>query len=236
LPGGWCRRAHGGLAPARVESPLSAIFILNEKSQHKAKSKSASKTCNLLFFYLCQVRALRKIPKERVIFMFVYMLMFRVVVVVGPSMYDTLVDGDRLILVSNVLYRNPEQGDVIVASKNSFRDGECIIKRVIATEGQAVDIDFQLGVVYVDGVALQEDYTYTMTNLDEGMQFPLIVPENCIFAMGDNRNASMDSRNPQIGFVDKREILGKAIFLMMPGTNGDTEEPQYDRIGFEVLR
>jgi signal peptidase I len=169
-------------------------------------------------------------------FMFVYMLMFRVVVVVGPSMYDTLVDGDRLILVSNVLYRNPEQGDVIVASKNSFRDGECIIKRVIATEGQAVDIDFQLGVVYVDGVALQEDYTYTMTNLDEGMQFPLIVPENCIFAMGDNRNASMDSRNPQIGFVDKREILGKAIFLMMPGTNGGTEEPQYDRIGFEVLR
>lgn len=169
-------------------------------------------------------------------FMFVYMLFFRVVVVVGPSMYDTLVDGDRLILVSNVLYRNPEQGDVIVASKNSFRDGECIIKRVIATEGQTVDIDFQLGVVYVDGVALQEEYTYTMTNLDEGMQFPLIVPENSIFAMGDNRNGSMDSRNPQIGFIDKREILGKAVFLMMPGTNDGTEEAQYDRIGFEVLR
>lgn len=170
------------------------------------------------------------------IFMFVYMLMFRVVVVVGPSMYNTLVDGDRLLLVSNVLYRNPKQGDVIVASKKSFRDGECIIKRVIATEGQAVDIDFQLGVVYVDGVALQEDYTYTMTNLDEGMQFPLIVPDNCVFAMGDNRNASMDSRNPQIGFVDKREILGKAVFLMMPGTNDGTEEAQYDRIGFEVFR
>ena len=169
-------------------------------------------------------------------FMFVYMLFFRVVVVVGPSMYDTLVDGDRLILVSNVLYRNPEQGDVIVASKNSFRDGECIIKRVIATEGQTVDIDFQLGVVYVDGVALQEEYTYTMTNLDEGMQFPLIVPENSIFAMGDNRNGSMDSRNPQIGFIDKREILCKAVFLMMPGTNDGTEEAQYDRIGFEVLR
>lgn len=170
------------------------------------------------------------------IFMVLYMLVFRVVVVVGPSMYNTLVDGDRLVLVSNVLYREPKQGDVIVASKKSFRDGECIIKRVIATEGQAVDIDFQLGVVYVDGVALQEDYTYTMTNLDEGMQFPLIVPDNCIFAMGDNRNASMDSRNPQIGFVDKREILGKAVFLMMPGTNDGTEEAQYDRIGFEVFR
>ena len=170
------------------------------------------------------------------VFMLVYMLLLRVVVVVGPSMYNTLLDGDRLILVSNVLYRNPKQGDVIVASKNSFRDGECIIKRVIATEGQTVDIDFQLGVVYVDGVALQEDYTYTMTNQDEGMQFPATVPEDCVFAMGDNRNNSLDSRNPQIGFVDKREILGKAVFLMVPGTHDGTEEAQFDRIGFEGLR
>lgn len=170
------------------------------------------------------------------IFMFIYMLLLRVVVVVGPSMYNTLVDGDRLVLISNVLYQNPKQGDVIVASKDSFRDGECIIKRVIATEGQTVDIDFQLGVVYVDGIALQEDYTYTMTTTPEGMKFPATVPEGCVFAMGDNRNNSMDSRNPQIGFIDQREILGKAVFLMMPGTHAGTEEPQYDRIGFEVFR
>lgn len=168
-------------------------------------------------------------------FMAVYILLLRVVVVVGPSMYNTLVDGDRLVLISGVLYQNPKQGDVIVASKDSFRNGECIIKRVIATEGQTVDIDFQLGVVYVDGIALQEDYTYTMTTTPEGMQFPVKVPEGCVFAMGDNRNNSMDSRNPQIGFIDKREILGKAVFLMMPGTDGGTEEPQYDRIGFEVF-
>ena len=169
-------------------------------------------------------------------FMFVYMLLLRVVVVVGPSMYNTLVDGDRLVLLSNVIYQNPKQGDVIVASKDSFRDGECIIKRVIATEGQTVDIDFQLGVVYVDGIALQEDYTYTMTTMPEGMRFPATVPDGCVFAMGDNRNSSMDSRNPQIGFIDEREILGKAVFLMMPGTHGGTEEAQYDRIGFEVFR
>ena len=165
------------------------------------------------------------------VFMFIYILLFRVVVVVGPSMYNTLVDGDRLVLISNVLYRNPKQGDIIVASKESFRDGECIIKRIVATEGQTVDIDFQLGVVYVDGVALQEDYTYTMTNMDEGMKFPVTVPEGCVFAMGDNRNNSLDSRNPQIGFVDEREILGKAVFILFPGTDHGYADRNFDRIG-----
>ena len=168
-------------------------------------------------------------------FMLVYMLLFRVVVVVGPSMKNTLLDGDRLVLLSNTLYNNPEYGDVIVASKDSFGDGECIIKRVIATEGQTVDIDFLRGVVIVDGVELQEDYVRTATTLDEGMTFPTVVPEGCVFVLGDNRNNSMDSRHPQIGFVDKREILGKAIFLLMPGSDGGHVEPDYGRIGFEVL-
>ena len=168
-------------------------------------------------------------------FMFVYILFFRVVVVVGPSMKNTLVDGDRLILLSSTFYRNPEFGDVIVASKESFNDGECIIKRVIATEGQSVDIDFNRGVVIVDGVELQEDYVRTGTNLQEGMEFPTVVPEGCVFVLGDNRNGSKDSRDPQIGFVDTREILGKAIFLMMPGTDGGAIEKDYDRIGTEVF-
>lgn len=164
-------------------------------------------------------------------FMIVYMLFFRVVVVVGPSMYDTLIDGDRLVLLSSSVYRNPKQGDIIVASKQSFENGECIVKRVIATEGQMVDIDFKAGIVYVDGVALEEDYTHTLTTLDEGVSFPLHVDEGHVFVMGDNRNSSKDSRNPQIGLIDEREILGKAVFLLTPGTNGGTEEAQFDRIG-----
>ncbi|MBQ2384406.1 MAG: signal peptidase I [Oscillospiraceae bacterium] len=163
-------------------------------------------------------------------FMLVYMLLFRVVVVVGPSMYDTLVDGDRLILVSNVLYREPRQGDVIVASKESF-GGECIVKRVIATEGQTVDIDFDAGIVYVDGLALDEPYAHTLTTRKEGMIFPLTVEEDHVFVLGDNRNDSKDSRDPTIGLVDHREILGKVLFLMMPGDHYGTVERDFGRIG-----
>lgn len=164
-------------------------------------------------------------------FMLVYLLLFRIVVVVGPSMYNTLIDGDRLILSSSLFYGEPQRGDIVVISKKSFENGECIVKRIIATEGQTVDIDFKAGVVYVDGIALQEDYTYTPTNLEEGVRFPITVGENQVFVMGDNRNQSKDSRNPQIGLIDERQILGKAIFLLTPGTNGGQEPAQYDRIG-----
>ena len=165
--------------------------------------------------------------------MLVFLLLFRMVIVSGSSMYDTLRDGDWLLLISNVFYQDPEYGDIIVASKESFNDGEAIIKRVIATEGQIVDIDFDNGIVYVDGTPLDEPYTYTLTNIPEGMAFPLLVRENCVFAMGDNRNDSKDSRHPQIGLIDEREILGKAILLVFPGT-GEQEnmEPRdFDRIG-----
>ena len=161
----------------------------------------------------------------------VFLLLFRVVVVSGGSMNQTLFDGDYLLLINNVFYSEPKQGDIIVASKESFKDGEPIIKRVIATEGQWVDIDFNMGVVYVNGTALDEPYTATPTNLYEGVNFPLLVDEGCIFVMGDNRNASKDSRSTEIGQVDKREILGKVIFLALPGTNPVTGTKQFDRIG-----
>ena len=167
------------------------------------------------------------------VIMIVFLLLFRMVVVSGPSMYSTLWDGDWLLVLSNAFYHNPQKGDIIIASKESFNDGEPIVKRVIATEGQKVDIDFEAGIVYVNDQALEEDYTYTMTNIEEGMEFPLIVSEGCVFAMGDNRNRSRDSRYPDIGLIDQREILGKAVFLIYPGVG---EEPyggprDYDRIG-----
>lgn len=161
----------------------------------------------------------------------VFMLLFRVVVVSGTSMNSTLLDGDYLLLLGNVFYRNPKHGDIIVISKSTFDNGAPIVKRVIATEGQTVDIDFKAGVVYVDGVALVEPYTLTSTTVREGMEFPLVVSEGCVFVLGDNRDGSKDSRNPEIGLIDKREILGKVIFLFLPGTNMGKEQRDLGRIG-----
>ena len=161
----------------------------------------------------------------------VFILAFRLVVVSGTSMYSTLWDGDWLLVLSNTIYREPEYGDIIVVCKESFNDSEPVIKRVIATEGQTVDIDFVSGMVFVDGKMLDEDYTYTPTNQDEGMEFPVTVEEGCVFALGDNRNNSLDSRYPAIGMIDKREILGKALFLFYPGTNEGRLNRDFDRIG-----
>ena len=163
--------------------------------------------------------------------MIVFLLVFRVIVVSGSSMYSTLVDGDYLLLLSNVFYQEPENGDIVVISKETFDNGKPIVKRVIATEGQTVDIDFDNGIVYVDGIALEEDYIYSPTTVDEGTVFPLIVEKGCIFVLGDNRGVSLDSRNPNIGQVDTREVLGKALLLMYPGTHYDQIQRDFDRLG-----
>ena len=165
------------------------------------------------------------------VILILFLFCFRIAVVEGSSMYDTLVDGDYILLLNNLLAGDPEYGDIVVASKNSYKNGEPIIKRVIATEGQTVDIDFEKGIVYVDGVALDEPYTYSPTTNPQGTKFPLTVDEGCVFVLGDNRGRSMDSRDPIIGQVDCREIVGKAIFLIFPGNNEGNEERQLNRIG-----
>ena len=177
------------------------------------------------------VSYLRDFTAVMVVVMLLFFLFFRIIIVSGPSMNDTLEHGDMLLLVSRVFYHNPKPGDIVVATKESFRDGEPIIKRIIATEGQVVDIDFLSGSVYVDGKLLEEsDYIKGSTINQEGMRFPLVVKENHVFVMGDNREESLDSRSPQIGQIEVRQILGKAVFLILPG---QTEEKSrnFKRIG-----
>ena len=160
-----------------------------------------------------------------------FLLVFRIIVVSGDSMRRTLVDGDYLLLLNNVFYHEPKQGDVIVISKESFDNGAAIVKRVIATEGQTVDIDFEKGIVYVDGEELYEPYINNPTNHSLGTRFPLTVAEDCVFVLGDNRAVSRDSRDPVIGQVDKREVLGKALYLFLPGMDKGRSDRDFDRTG-----
>ena len=154
----------------------------------------------------------------------------RLIGVDGHSMVPTLQDGDRLLVLNSLWDSDYEYGDIVVLRKESFLE-EPIVKRVIATEGQTVDIDFASGSVYVDGELLEEDYINEPTYVDEGTQFPLAVPEGSIFVMGDNRNHSSDSRSSDLGTVDTRYVIGKAVFLLFPGADEGTARRDFGRIG-----
>lgn len=160
----------------------------------------------------------------------VFTFLIRLIGVDGHSMVPTLQNGDRLLVLSSLLDHDYEYGDIVVLREESFLE-EPIVKRVIATEGQTVDIDFEAGIVYVDGEALNEPYINEPTYMEEGTEFPLTVPEGCIFVMGDNRNHSSDSRDSRLGTVDTRCVLGKAVFLAFPGADDVTGKREFGRIG-----
>ncbi len=162
--------------------------------------------------------------------MLLFTFVIRLIGVDGHSMIPTLQDGDRLLVLNDPLCGGYEPGDVVLLRKESFLPTP-IVKRIIATEGQVVDIDFLSGVVYVDGQRLHEDYVSELTFTAEGTEFPLTVPEGSVFVMGDNRNHSTDSRDARLGTVDERYIIGRAVFLLFPGPDSVTEERDYGRIG-----
>ncbi|MDY4965390.1 MAG: signal peptidase I [Dysosmobacter sp.] len=154
----------------------------------------------------------------------------RLIGVDGHSMVPTLQHADRLVVLSPILYHDYKAGDIVVLRKESFST-EPIVKRVIAVEGQTVDIDFSAGSVTVDGVELDEPYINELTFTDEGTEFPLTLGEGEIFVMGDNRNHSTDSRDTRIGPVDTRYVVGRAVALALPGPDSLTGERDFSRIG-----
>lgn len=161
----------------------------------------------------------------------IFTFVIRMMGVDGHSMLNTLQHGDRLLVVNSMLYHDYQYGDIVILRKNGVFDDDPIVKRVIAVEGQTVDIDFAEGIVYVDGEALEEDYIREPTYTAEGTEFPLTVPEGSIFVMGDNRNGSSDSRDYRLGTVDTRYVIGKAAFLIFPGPDYETEKRDFERIG-----
>ena len=136
----------------------------------------------------------------------------RIVEVDGDSMNDTLSHGDRLVLVK--AFYTPQRGDIVVIHRDN--NEVPLIKRVIATEKQLVEINFDKGIVKVDGVEQYEPYIAELTTDAQDYDGPVEVPQGCVFVMGDNRNASTDSRDARIGCVDTRCIGGRLIVRLMP--------------------
>ena len=172
----------------------------------RAEKQARSTRSDIYDWIQCIVMAI-------VICVLFFSFVVRLVDVVGGSMYPTLEDGDK-ILVSNLFYK-PKQGDIIVFRKDEYRE-EPLVKRIIAVEGQTVDIDFELGIVYVDGEALDEPYIAEPTNDPEDFYGPVVVPEGRVFVMGDNRNNSLDSRFTQVGMIPINKIEGRVEFVYWP--------------------
>lgn len=145
----------------------------------------------------------------------VFTFVFRIVGVDGDSMQNTLYEDDRLVITH--LFYKPKAGDIVIITQPTEVHMP-LVKRIVAVGGQTVDIDPERGLVYVDGTVIEEPYikepTYRIPS--PPMEFPVTVPEGKVFVMGDNRNHSIDSRSTDVGMIDERYILGKAVFRIYP--------------------
>lgn len=175
---------------------------MNDTTEEKKKSRQLSflEWCESLVF-------------GWIIVAVIFSFLFRVILVSGSSMVPTLTDGDRL-LVQSIGY-TPHRGDIVII--DGYIDyGKPLVKRIIAMEGDTVDIDYSAGTVSVNGEVLDEPYIAEPTWMQGDMELPITLGEDQIFVMGDNRNHSSDSRSTSIGCLDQRDILGKAIFRITP--------------------
>ena len=162
---------------------------------------------------------LRSVLISASILILIITFVFTMVIVDGRSMQHTLESGDKII-VTKMGYQ-PKDGDVIVVGKSEEGYSKPIVKRVIATEGQTLEIDFENQQVIVDGKVLDEPYISSET-IEGTAEIPEVIPEGYVIVMGDNRYISMDSRYKDIGLVNVDDIVGKAVFVVFP----------FDRFGF----
>ena len=182
---------------------------LNPSGEQKPDQQKGSFRMDLYFWMQALAVAL-------VALILIFTLAGRVIRVVGDSMLPTLHEND-LMLLQSIGYE-PQQGDIVVLRKASFMP-EPVVKRVIATAGQHVTVDYVNHCVLVDGVALEEPYINEIMNDPHSSELTVLdvtVPEGSIYVLGDNRNRSSDSRNERLGTVDTRYVLGRALWILTP--------------------
>ena len=179
-------------------------YLANGMTPEQAKK---NKTRWIKIFDLCG-----SVIAAMVIIFVIFTFLCRPTSVVGNSMESTLQNGDWLITTRQSEY---EQGDIVIITQPNVHN-EPLIKRVIATEGQTIDINFTSGQVMVDGKEIEEPYIKELTHTSYDVKFPLVVEDGKVFVMGDNRNHSSDSRDSGVGQIDTRYILGKAKFRILP--------------------
>lgn len=188
---------------------------MDKQNNHNVPSEQQEKTEKKKSSLREAVEYAESLAVVFVVMLLIFTFIARPATVDGESMMPTLQNGERLV-ISNLFYE-PTAGDIVVLCGEADREeGKNLIKRIIATEGQTIDIDFEAGEVYVDGQKLDEPYILEQTYLDEGTEFPLTVPEGEIFVMGDNRNGSRDSRSLTVGTVKEEYIVGRVLFRFFP--------------------
>ena len=142
--------------------------------------------------------------------LFVCLFVVKLSVVSGNSMNDTYQDGDKLLCLRHA---SISRGDVIVCDSDA---GKPLIKRIIAVEGDTLNIDYETGTVTLNGKELDEPYIKEKIapsdQYESAFVYPITVPEGCYFVMGDNRNASSDSRDARVGYIKEEQIQGKVIW------------------------
>ena len=135
-------------------------------------------------------------------------LLLPVLQISGGSMENTLVEGDMVISLNNGKYKT---GDII----GFYYNNVVLIKRVIATSGDWVDIDAE-GTVTVNGVVLDEPYVAEKALGDCNIKLPYQVPQGKCFVLGDNRAESIDSRNTAVGCISNDVVLGRLLARVWP--------------------
>lgn len=157
---------------------------------------------------------LKSIIYAFIIVSIVFTCFFKDASIVGSSMENTLADGDKVML--STWFYTPRAGDIVAINEENQIEKR-IIKRIIATEGQTLKIDYNTKEVIVDGVVLNENYISSFTKPPQHpWDVPYTIPKGYVFVMGDNRNVSLDSRDETIGLVSVDQIIGKAEFVIFP--------------------